>query len=168
MSHPVLKTPHWRKVKVAAFIVFGSSAFIPLGHSVRRYGFDFMLQYAGMKWYLLELSFYGTGVLFYGVGSHTPNSVLELANDQTQFRIPERLAPGRFDIWGSSHQFFHILILCAMYTHVIALQQGFETAHTLDVCQTVLPDAADLGASSQAGISSFDDMGMESYRRLDY
>lgn len=52
-----------------------------------------------------------------------------------QFRIPERLAPGRFDIWGSSHQIFHVAILCAMYMHVTALLQGFITCHTLDVCQ---------------------------------
>ena len=52
-----------------------------------------------------------------------------------QFQIPERLAPGKFDIWGSSHQIFHVAILCAMYTHVTALLQGFTTCHTLDVCQ---------------------------------
>ncbi|EED11745.1 adiponectin receptor, putative [Talaromyces stipitatus ATCC 10500] len=27
-----------------------------------------------------------------------------------KFRIPERLAPGKFDIWGSSHQIFHVAI----------------------------------------------------------
>lgn len=52
-----------------------------------------------------------------------------------QFRIPERLAPGTFDIFGSSHQLFHVAILCAMYSHVTALLQGFTTCHTLDVCQ---------------------------------
>lgn len=52
-----------------------------------------------------------------------------------QFRTPERLAPGTFDIWGSSHQIFHVAILCAMYTHVAALLQGFTTCHALDVCQ---------------------------------
>ncbi len=52
-----------------------------------------------------------------------------------QFRIPERLAPGKFDIWGSSHQIFHVAILFAMYTHLTALLQGFTNAHTLDVCQ---------------------------------
>ncbi|CAJ0571997.1 unnamed protein product, partial [Mesorhabditis spiculigera] len=28
--------------------------------------------------------------------------------------IPERLAPGKFDVWGSSHQWWHLLILAAM------------------------------------------------------
>ncbi|UKZ59265.1 uncharacterized protein TrAtP1_000584 [Trichoderma atroviride] len=116
ISHPLLKTSRWRNVKAGAFVVFGSSSFIPLLHGVQRYGLTYMLQYSGMKWYLLELTFYGTGVTLYA------------------FRIPERLSPGTFDIWGSSHQIFHIAILCAMYTHVTALLQGFTTCHTLDVC----------------------------------
>ncbi|RAH76631.1 hemolysin-III protein [Aspergillus japonicus CBS 114.51] len=45
------------------------------------------------------------------------------------------LAPEGFDIWGSSHQIFHLAILGAMYTHQIALLQGFTACHTLDVCQ---------------------------------
>ncbi|KIW43603.1 uncharacterized protein PV06_04690 [Exophiala oligosperma] len=117
ISNPSLRTPRWRKVKVSAFITFGASSFIPLLHGVERYGLNYMLEHSGMKWYLLELVFYGTGVKLYA------------------FRTPERLAPGTFDIWGSSHQIFHVAILCAMYTHVAALLQGFTTCHALDVCQ---------------------------------
>ncbi|KAF5875513.1 putative hemolysin-iii channel protein izh2 protein [Botrytis fragariae] len=117
ISHPSLRTPRLRKVKVGAFVIFGASSSIPLLHGVQRYGLEYMLQYAGMKWYLLELSFYGAGVSLYAL------------------RIPERLAPGTFDIWGSSHQIFHVAILCAMYTHLTALLQGFTSYHTLDICQ---------------------------------
>ncbi|UKZ85971.1 uncharacterized protein TrAFT101_001810 [Trichoderma asperellum] len=67
ISHPLLKTPRWRNVKAAAFVVFGSSSFIPLLHGVQRYGLTYMLQYSGMKWYLLELTFYGAGVTLYAV-----------------------------------------------------------------------------------------------------
>lgn len=51
-----------------------------------------------------------------------------------QFRIPERFAPGKFDIWGSSHQIFHVLILCAMYMQTIVLTQAFAMCHVLDTC----------------------------------
>ena len=51
-----------------------------------------------------------------------------------QSRIPERFAPGKFDIWGSSHQIFHVSILCAMYINVIALMQAFTACHTLNLC----------------------------------
>ncbi|EED11851.1 adiponectin receptor, putative [Talaromyces stipitatus ATCC 10500] len=103
ISNPLFKMPGWRKVKAGTFVIFGSSSFIPLLHGVQRYGLEYMLQYLGMKWYLLELTFYGIGVSVYA------------------FRFPERLAPGKFDIWGSSHQIFHVAILCAMYTHQAAL-----------------------------------------------
>ncbi|KAJ3571935.1 hypothetical protein NPX13_g5210 [Xylaria arbuscula] len=80
MSKPSLQTPPLRKVRVGAFVVFGASSFIPLLHGVQRYGLDYMLQYSGMRWYLLELTFYGTGVILYA------------------FRIPERLLLGQFDV----------------------------------------------------------------------
>lgn len=52
---------------MGAFVVFGASSFVPLLHGVQRYGLEYMLQYSGMKWYLLELAFYGTGVSLYAV-----------------------------------------------------------------------------------------------------
>ncbi|KAI1178590.1 hemolysin-III protein [Nemania sp. FL0916] len=113
---PRFRTLAWRKVRVSAFVALGASAFIPLLHGVQLYGFEYMLEYSGMKWYLLELVFYGGGVSLYG------------------FRIPERFAPGKFDIWGSSHQIFHVSILCAMYIQAIALTQAFTACHTLDIC----------------------------------
>lgn len=73
------------------------------------------------------------------VYAHSPRVLPFLRDNNSdhhlQFRIPERLAPGKFDIWGSSHQIFHVAILFAMYMHVTALLQGFTTCHTLDVCQ---------------------------------
>ncbi|PWI64979.1 hypothetical protein PCL_08338 [Purpureocillium lilacinum] len=95
---PWLKTSRWRKVKVAAFLVFGSSSFIPLIHGTLRYGLEYMLQYSGMKWYLLELAVYSIGVSLY------------------MLRLPERLAPGKFDIWGSSHQIFHVAVMACNST----------------------------------------------------
>ncbi|KAK8009806.1 hypothetical protein PG989_000739 [Apiospora arundinis] len=93
------------------FIVYTTAAWSPAIRA-RVYA-----PHSAMKWYLLELAFYGTGVSLYA------------------FRIPERFVPGKFDIWGSSHQIFHLAILCAMYTHLAALLQGFTTCHTLEVCQ---------------------------------
>ena len=55
---------------MGAFVIFGASSFIPLLHGVQRYGLEYMLQYSGMKWYLIELTFYGTGVCLYGVCLH--------------------------------------------------------------------------------------------------
>jgi adiponectin receptor len=59
---PLLRTPCWRNVKAGAFVVFGASSLIPLLHGVARYGIEYMLEYAGMEWYLIELALYGIGV----------------------------------------------------------------------------------------------------------
>lgn len=57
-------------MRVGAYVALGASAFIPLLHGVQLYGLKYMLQYSGMKLYLLELLFYGGGVSLYGVSLH--------------------------------------------------------------------------------------------------
>ena len=35
-------------------------------------------------------------------------------------RFPERRFPGKFDIWGSSHQIWHFMIIAAASVHIYA------------------------------------------------
>jgi len=44
-------------------------------------------------------------------------------------RIPERFAPGKFDIFGSSHQVFHCFVLSAAVTHFVGLGKAYEYWH---------------------------------------
>ena len=37
--------------------------------------------------------------------------------------------PGTFDIWGSSHQIFHVLVLLAAATHFFGLVKAFDYEH---------------------------------------
>ncbi|KAG8664346.1 uncharacterized protein FPOAC1_013684 [Fusarium poae] len=112
ISIPKFRTLRWRKVRVGAYIALGASAFIPLLHGVQVYGLEYMLEYSGMEWYLAELLLYGGGCGFYAVRTsrppprpfHVEGATSDLGK---QFRIPERFAPGYFDIWLSSHQIFH-------------------------------------------------------------
>ena len=55
---------------MGAYFALGASSFIPLLHGVQLYGLEYMLQYAGMKWYLIELVFYGGGIGLYAVCLH--------------------------------------------------------------------------------------------------
>ncbi|KAF5986484.1 mPR-like GPCR [Fusarium coicis] len=115
ISTPEFRTLRWRKMRVGAYATLGAAAFIPLLHGVQVYGLEYMLEYSSMKQYLVELLLYGGGCGLYAL------------------RIPERFAPGHFDIWLSSHQIFHVLILCAMYMHTIALTQAFTACRTEDL-----------------------------------
>ncbi|KAF5643221.1 mPR-like GPCR [Fusarium sp. NRRL 52700] len=67
ISIPRFRTLRWRKVRIGAYVALGASAFIPLLHGVQVYGFDYMLEYSGMRWYLVELLLYGGGCSLYTV-----------------------------------------------------------------------------------------------------
>lgn len=45
-------------------------------------------------------------------------------------RFPERVRPGKFDIWGSSHQLFHILVVLAATAHLVGLVKAFDYEHS--------------------------------------
>ena len=51
-------------------------------------------------------------------------------------RVPERLLPGAFDVFGASHHFLHIMVMFGAYSHSVGLQkalaywQGTTTAQT--------------------------------------
>jgi len=47
-------------------------------------------------------------------------------------RWPERVLPGKFDIWGSSHQIFHIFVLLAAAAHLYGMAKAFDFHHTGD------------------------------------
>jgi hypothetical protein len=60
----------WRAARTIAYIALGGTSFIPLAHGVARYGYEDMIRYSGLKWYLVELAFYGGSALLYAVGVH--------------------------------------------------------------------------------------------------
>ena len=46
-------------------------------------------------------------------------------------RVPERLAPGKFDYAGSSHQIFHLLVVLGVYQFYDAMNLAY--AHRLAI-----------------------------------
>ena len=56
------------------------------------------------------------------------------ADSRCQARVPERFHPGRYDVWGSSHQIFHVLILLAAMSQLIGLLTAFHHARTSAKC----------------------------------
>lgn len=49
-------------------------------------------------------------------------------------QVPERLCPGKFDVWGSSHQIFHVLIIFAAMAHLVGLLKAFDHAQRFPKC----------------------------------
>jgi adiponectin receptor len=48
-----------------------------------------------------------------------------------QVRFPECKYPGTFDIWGSSHQIFHVFVLLAAASHLYAMAKAFDYHHSI-------------------------------------
>ncbi len=43
--------------------------------------------------------------------------------------MPERWFPGAFDLVGSSHQIFHVLVVLAATAHLVGLLKAFDYEH---------------------------------------
>lgn len=105
--HPRLQGLKYRSYRTTAFIATGLSGFAPITHGLLKYGWAEMWERSGMPYYLLEGLVYGIGAFFFAT------------------RIPESIWPGRFDVWGSSHQLFHMLVVLASAVHIFGVWQAF-------------------------------------------
>jgi adiponectin receptor len=94
------------------FVLMGFSAVVPVLHGIRLYGVEHMRQSAGLDWVVLQGVLYVAGAAIYAA------------------RVPEKWSPGRFDIWGSSHQIFHVLVVLAATSHLVGLVKAFDYEHS--------------------------------------
>lgn len=106
------RTPDWRPYRAAMFVGLGVSGVVPVCHGLTIYGYQSLNERMGLGWILLEGVLYIFGAFLYAV------------------RWPERTSPGTFDIWGHSHQLFHILILLAAASHLKGIAKAFDYHHS--------------------------------------
>ena len=105
-----------RTLRGGVFSLLAISAMLPAFHAVGLKGWDRACSEFGVHWYLAEALSLLLGVgLFVG-------------------RIPERLSPGSFDIWGHSHQLFHSCALLGTAFHVAGLVTGFQYHQAYAIC----------------------------------
>lgn len=91
--------PKFRPLRAGVFIALGLSGVIPAMHYVITDGFYAAVNFAALGWLVLMAFLYISGALIYA------------------FRIPERIWPGKFDIWFQSHQIFHMFVIAAAFVH---------------------------------------------------
>lgn len=113
------RTPSWRPFRASMFIAMGLSAVFPVIHGLKIYGFYVMRYRIGLIWLVLQGFLYILGAIIYAV------------------RWPECIRPGQFDIWGSSHQIFHVLVVMAALCHFYGLSIAFNYNHQslLTICK---------------------------------
>ena len=78
---------------------------IPALHYVIIEGFWRAVHYASMGWLVLMAVLYISGALIYA------------------FRFPERMFPGKFDLWFQSHQIFHVFVVAAAFVHFYGISE---------------------------------------------
>lgn len=105
-----------RTLRGGTFTFLGISAMLPIFHSVSQLGWDRARAEIGAGWCLA-----GGLSLLVGVGIFVS-------------RVPERLSPGSFDIFGHSHQLFHALAVLGGVFHVVALMNGYLYRQMHPVC----------------------------------
>lgn len=105
------RTPALRPFRAAMFVAMGLSAVVPVLHACRIYGFHTLRRTIGLDWVLLQGALYILGAGLYAA------------------RFPECVWPGGFDVWGSSHQIFHVLVLAAAGAHFVGLVKAFGGVH---------------------------------------
>ncbi|KAK1269749.1 hypothetical protein QJS04_geneDACA006244 [Acorus gramineus] len=98
---PIFQTPEFRPARAGLFVCMGVSGLVPILHKVILFG-DRAEVVESTGYELLMGLFYALGVVVYAA------------------RIPERWLPGKFDLIGHSHQWFHVLVVAGAYTHYLA------------------------------------------------
>lgn len=102
----------FRTLRAAFFIAFGFSGIFPVATGIVKFGTAEVVERVQLQFVLWEAFFYIAGALIYG------------------FRIPETIAPGKFDFLGHSHQIFHVLVVVASFLHLRAVMGSYIFKHS--------------------------------------
>ncbi|CAG8439644.1 10898_t:CDS:2 [Ambispora gerdemannii] len=108
---PTFRSPEFRWFRTGLFLSMGLSAIFPIAHAIALYGFHLSFDVISLKYMLVMGLFYVAGAVIYG------------------FRVPERWFPGKFDIWGSSHQIFHVFVVSAALVHYHGVMSAMSYWH---------------------------------------
>jgi len=108
---PEYRGPTGRHARTKVFISFGLCGVLPVFHLSLSHGIN-TLREMGFHWLLAAGAMYIAGATLY-------------AN-----RVPERLAPGKFDLFFSSHQIFHVFVIFAALSTYQCVLAVFDHRHS--------------------------------------
>lgn len=115
--------PQFRAIRAGMFIGLGLSGVIPAIHYIMTVGSYKAFNVGALGWLILMAVLYIVGACLYAA------------------RIPERLFPGKFDIWFQSHQIFHVFVVVAAYVHYHGITRLASYRLTIGDCLTAHTEA---------------------------
>lgn len=105
---PAFGTPKYLVARTCIFLSLGFFGVIPVGHLIWHFGlFDPHVTVMLGPLLLMGL-LYTSGAIIYAT------------------KFPERLYPGRFDVFFSSHQLWHLFVVAAALVHLVNALQQYE------------------------------------------
>ena len=110
--HPKFRSPTFRPYRSMMYAALGLSAIVFIVHAVSLRGFVESNRRMSLDWMGLMGALNLIGAATYGT------------------RLPEKLRPGRFDLYGSSHQILHFMVIFAGLAHMFGLLRAFRYYHT--------------------------------------
>ncbi|KAJ5646437.1 hemolysin-III channel protein Izh2 [Penicillium lividum] len=116
LINPRFQGLQWRTFRVGTFMAMGLSGIAPLVHGVAVFGFSQMMRQSGAPFYIGEGVLLGLGAVVYTT------------------RVPESFGPGKFDIFGSSHQIFHVLVVLATILQTVGILSAYDYNYHNRVC----------------------------------
>ena len=105
---PEFRVPTYRTVRFLMYCFLGLSLFIPAVHGIWTNGWSSQNERMGLTYFISLGALNFSGAAIYAA------------------RVPERWVPKTFDIWGSSHQIMHVLVVCGALSHLRGLMKVFE------------------------------------------
>ncbi|KAH6656421.1 mPR-like GPCR protein [Truncatella angustata] len=108
MVHPRFQGLKWRTFRLLTLVSTGLSGIAPIAHGIYKFGFPQMALQSGLPYYLAEGGLFLVAAVIYAT------------------RFPECIKPGTFDIWGSSHQIFHIIVVFATIVHLVGVLTAYD------------------------------------------
>ncbi|KAK3352795.1 hemolysin-III related-domain-containing protein [Lasiosphaeria hispida] len=106
------RTPAWRPYRALMFTGLGLSGVVPIFHGMSLYSYSQLNSMMGLNWIVLEGFLYIFGAFLYAAC------------------WPERQFPGTVDIFGSSHQIFHVCVVLAAASHLYGITTAFDFHHS--------------------------------------
>lgn len=105
--HPTL-----RPYRAAMYAGLGLSAVVFVVHGILLHGWTVQNRRMSVDWMGLMALFNLTGAVIYAA------------------RVPEKLRPLKYDIYGNSHQVLHVAVVLAGLAHMFGLFRAFDYLHT--------------------------------------
>ena len=121
-TFPQFGTTEYRPIRTAIFTTFAISGVLPTVHFLISAGWSVAFKQASLGWLMLTAALNGTGSLLYTC------------------RIPERFAPGMFDLFFHSHQVFHTLVVCGAVTWYWGVSEMAVYRLTVGQCPVAFPE----------------------------